>query len=145
MYSSQIDRALRSDPYVSPHFIGVFPSDQLPNRIRSFPCSLVANTDPSSKKGEHWVCFYFDPKGSAEYFDSYGFPPMNMELFNFLVKNGCGIKSQNRNPIKCNNIQLQNFNSNACGHYCIAYLASRARGISMREVINSFKGRVIGE
>lgn len=130
MFGSQISKALLSDPHVGPEFLGVFPSDKLPKHI-SYPCSLVVNTDPSFEKGEHWVCYYFDSNGNAEYFDSYGFPPSNCELFKFLVDNG--------NTFKCNNIQLQGLKSKVCGHYCIAYLASRSRGVSMDQFVNHYQ------
>ena len=47
---------------------------------------MVANTDPSSKPGTHWVAFYFPSKGKGEFFDSYGHPPIyyNNSFKNFL-------------------------------------------------------------
>jgi hypothetical protein len=137
MYSSQIARALSSDPYVSLSFLGVFPSDKLPESIDSFPASLVANTDPSNERGEHWVAYYFDRNGSADYFDSYGLPPCNVNLFAFLVNNGV--------LYECNDVQLQAFDSSVCGQYCIAFLANRARGHSMQEVVKSYQGDEPGD
>ena len=153
MFSSQISRILKSDPYTSKHFAGVFPSDLLPTkRITKFPYSLVANTDDSSKKGEHWVCFYFDRNGVIEYFDSYGLPPVNMNLFNFIIKN---IKHSRKHgavrrggggegSVRCNDVQLQGLGTVVCGHYCIAFLARRSRGESMKEIVESYRGREPG-
>src|SRR5438445_6914931 len=136
MYSSQISRALASDPYVSKCFEGVFPCDKLPKNVR-YPSVVVANTDPESEKGEHWVCYFFDSKGNAEYFDSYGLPPSNCDLFDFFKQNGIAHEY--------NHDQLQGFNSDACGHYGIAFLTCRARGESLKEIVTRFKGKEPGQ
>jgi hypothetical protein len=132
LFTSQISDALRSDPFVSPVFLGVFASDQLPTSI-SYPCAVVANTDSSDKPGEHWVAFYFDENGVGEYFDSYGLPPINSDLFLFLVNNAMGYK--------CNTIQLQGLGSDVCGHYCIAFLAKRCRGEPLHTTVAKLKGK----
>src|SRR5215470_4846264 len=139
MYASQISKALESDPHVAKTFMGVFPSDKLPKNIWKFPCSLVANTDPSSKRGEHWVCFYFDRTGAVEYFDSYGIPPVNHNLFNFITENGCNLTWHPNTRMICNDKRVQGYNSNVCGHYCIAYITQRVGGKSMNEIVSGFK------
>ena len=48
-----------SDPCIASTFLGVFPSNRLPRRIPTYPSSLIANTDPSSQPGEHWITMYF--------------------------------------------------------------------------------------
>jgi|SRR5215470_6848668 len=136
MFSSQISRALLSDPYISKCFYGVFPCDKLPVKVK-FPCAVVANTDPSWESGEHWVCYYIDKDGKAEYFDSYGLPPSNCELFDFHNRNGV-----NHNY---NRQQLQGTDSDACGHYCIAFLTNRARGEPLQDIVDRYKGKYPGE
>ena len=136
MFSSQIATALRSDPYVSQYFDGVFPCDKLPQTIQ-YPCAVVANTDPSNEQGEHWVAFHFDNEGNGEYFDSYGRPPENNSLFAFLVNNSV--------TCKCNSVPVQGLNSEVCGQYCISFLAQRARGVSMDNVVKTFRGKYQGE
>ena len=82
------------------------------------------------------MCYYFDSHGNAEYFDPYGLPPANCELFQFFERNG-------KNH-KCNKIQLQGMKTTVCGHWCIAFLGHRARGHSMTEIIKRFKGKEPG-
>jgi hypothetical protein len=136
MYSSQIHRALASDPFASEYFAGVFPSDLLPEKITSFPCSAVANTDPASMPGKHWVAFHFDADGNGEYFDSYGEPPRNTPLFNFLIDNNVECAKPDTNPFR-----LQGLHSDVCGHYCIAFLSRRARGQTMKGIVESYRGK----
>jgi hypothetical protein len=136
MFSSQITRALSQNKYVSKYFGGVFPSDKLPLRVK-YPSVFVANTDPAAEKGEHWVCYYFDKKGNVEYFDSFGFPPLNCELHNFYVKNG--------NECTYNDVQLQGVNSDVCGHYCMAILVNLVRGEPFGEIVERFQGNEPGE
>ena len=58
---------------------GIFASDNLPNISSAVrPLVLVANTDPNSRPGKHWICMYFDNNGSGEYFDSFGAQPNDM-------------------------------------------------------------------
>jgi hypothetical protein len=107
-----------------------------PNLISDWK-ALVANTDRKGMRGEHWVCFYFDNSGNAEYFDSYGMPPANCDLFKFFQSNG--------HNHKINEVQLQGMTSTVCGHYCIAFIANRARGHSMENIVQRFKGRQSGQ
>src|SRR5271156_6114352 len=136
MFSSQIARALNKDEFVSEYFGGVFPSDKLPLHVK-YPSAFVANTDPASEKGEHWVCYFFDKTKNLKYFDSFGLPPLNCELEEFANKN---CKSS-----IFNDVQLQGGDSDSCGHYCIAMLINLARDEPFGEIIKRFKGKVPGE
>ena len=71
MNTSQITHALEQDPVTSKKFCGVFPSDKLPQTIDRYPCGFIANTDPSSEPGTHWIAFYFPSEQKGEFFDSY--------------------------------------------------------------------------
>ena len=118
-------------------FLGVFPSDQLPfdaflssvsspqsNSYRSICC--VANIDPASQPGTHWVAFYLDCKSlplKLEFFDSYAQSPTSSYHFPFL-------SNYSRNLpflIETSSTPLQSFSTSVCGHYCILYLYLRAR------------------
>jgi hypothetical protein len=137
MFSSQISKALQKDKYITDYFGGVFPCDKLPKQPVKYPSAFVANTDPSSEDGEHWVCYYFDSEGNADYFDSFGLPPLNCDLHNFFENNG--------NNHNYNKVQLQGNDSDACGHYCIAVLVNRARGEPLDEIVERYQGSQPGQ
>ena len=75
MNTLQLERALKRNAYTKKIFDGVFPADEVPEIIDTFPCGFVANTDPSTEPGMHWVAFYFPSREKGEFFDSYGNPP----------------------------------------------------------------------
>src|SRR5580658_6478645 len=105
-----------------PKFIGVFPRDLLPTRVK-YPSCLIANTDPSSAPGEHWVAIILNRDRSGEYFDSYGLPPMHDEIIHFM--NRTCPKGWTHNPIT-----LQCIECVTCGDYCVYYLKLRSSGYS---------------
>ena len=61
MNTAQIAHALEADPITKKTFCGVFPCDKLPQTIDKYPCGFVANTDPSSKPGTHWISIWIGP------------------------------------------------------------------------------------
>lgn len=130
MNTAQIIHALQQDPITSKKFCGVFPSDKLPQMIDKYPCGFVANTDPSSEPGTHWVAFYFSSEQKGEFFDSYGQSP-------HYYKNSFGdfLKSH---KWEFNTRKLQSDWSDVCGLYCIFYLSHRARGHSMNKIVQLF-------
>ena len=89
------------------HFLGVFALDQIPSSFSQYPCAYVANTDPSSRKGQHWVAFYHESSTQLEFFDSYGLPPQTYD-FPF---------PSNLSSLKYNACLLQSLSSSVCGQY----------------------------
>lgn len=75
--TSQINKVLANNP----HFIGVFPADDLPSIESVHPnSSLIANYSASKEPGTHWVAILnlnsFNNKNNynpPKYFDSFGF------------------------------------------------------------------------
>ncbi|MCG8432192.1 MAG: hypothetical protein MJA29_13605, partial [Candidatus Omnitrophica bacterium] len=65
----EIEKTVLKDKRLKKMFLGVFPSDELPE-VTERPCCFIANTDASDAPGEHWIAMYFDKY--IEYFDSYG-------------------------------------------------------------------------
>ena len=66
MNTLQIKRALERDTFTKKIFGGVFAADELPKIMNTFPCGFVANTDPSTEPGTHWVAFYFPSREKGE-------------------------------------------------------------------------------
>jgi hypothetical protein len=68
----------------------------------------IINLDTSDNSGTHWTSMYKHPLKSY-YFDSYGFvPPLEVEI---------KIK-----PYLYNDKDIQDWNSKACGWFCIAFI-----------------------
>ena len=68
----------------------------------------IVNLDTSNNSGTHWTAVYSPPLKSF-YFDSYGFvPPEELEV---------KIK-----PYIYNDKDIQDWNSEACGWFCIAFI-----------------------
>ena len=55
--------------------IGVFAKDGIIPPKTSTRTAYVCNTDPHTKKGQHWIAIYIDEDDSGYFFDSYGLPP----------------------------------------------------------------------
>ena len=113
----------------STRYLGVFALDQLPPTLTNFPCCYVANTDPISLPGTHWVAFYLDSRTHLEFFDSYGNSP---DLYNFPTP-------PKLTSIICNDYPFQKIQTSVCGQYCIFYLHQRAHHIPLRSIISSLR------
>jgi hypothetical protein len=113
-----------------PCFRGVYPLDLIPN-VKQRPLALIVNTHPSNKPGEHWVSIVIDNDGFGEYFDSFGLPPLHVEIIQYLDKN-C------ENGWRFNPLALQNTKSTTCGHYCVLYVIFRCQGYSYRCFMSRF-------
>ena len=135
MNTSQINSLLRN----CKGYIGAFARDLIPTVIikkTKKPTLLIVNTDPSHKPGEHWITIYLDSKGSGEYFDSYGLPPLHTEIINFLNKMcplGYGF-----NPVT-----LQCTTCITCGHYCVLFVMLRSLGYSYCDYISLFTNNTL--
>ena len=116
------------DPKISPVFLGVFPSDCLPKQIAK-PAALIVNTDPKNKRGRHWVAFYVDHEGKADYMDSFGLPPFP-EAKNCLDATCLEWQYSNK--------QLQSSLTVTCGQYCVYFLNQRCRGVPFQRILNMF-------
>ena len=101
-------------------FFGTYPKDILPKALARSG-GVVINTDTSKGPGEHWVAVYLSSSGIAEYFDSFGQPPMHKEIIEFL--DNISPKGWYYNPVT-----FQSLYTNTCGMYCVYYLANRFNG-----------------
>ena len=120
---------------IGPRFLGVFAADELPNHISSSspqPNCFIANTDPSSLGGSHWVAFYVLPDRRYEFFDSYAIDPLIYFPNSPLVLDSYPPHATNPKP-------LQRIDSSVCGHYCIYFLYLRSVAHqSLDSIVRSF-------
>jgi hypothetical protein len=107
---------------------GTYACDELPSKASEGV--YVCNTDNSEQPGEHWIAIYIGELGNVEYFDSYGFPPMNTYFIQFL--------KHNADTVKYNRQILQGLNSHVCGHYAIFFCLCKQMGLTLEEIENKF-------
>ena len=124
MNTQEIDEILMNDKETAPHFRGTFSWDTVPDLDEGDSC--VVNTHCQELRGEHWIVYlYMD--GKLQFFDSYGehpsrYPGLPQKVDEF------------------NDRQIQNIDSQVCGHYCVLFLLNRYRGFEMSEFLNMFTG-----
>jgi len=123
MNTREIDNLLKKS--CKKTFQGVFSVDTLPDK----PRLLVANTDISTRAGEHWVAIFVAENGRGEYFDSFGREPQ--ETFKRYMDEHCTAWTFNRR-------QLQSIISSFCGYYCCFYCMYRCRGVDLNRIVNCF-------
>jgi len=111
-------------------FKGTFPYDKLPNiKYTERPLGIILNTDPANKPGEHWVALFISTDNKAEYFDSFGRKPININKF---------LKINNISELIYNKQMVQCIFSSNCGLYCILYLKTRCNGISFKDFLSIY-------
>ena len=94
-----------------PHFIGVFPRDKLPLRVKHRESAIV-NLDIEIGTGTHWVAYKKIGK-QVLFYDSFGNLPPPLEIQTHL--NGCNIEY--------NYDRHQKYNTTNCGHLCLKFLS----------------------
>jgi len=102
-------------PFLESHFLGVLSIDQIPNKLK--PKSFfVCNTDPSYKKGKHWIAFISIEKNCCEIFDSLGVKINELEpYFNF----------EQKLKFIFNTTSFQSAESKLCGLFVIMFIVER--------------------
>lgn len=134
MDNTELEALVKKDKQLSNIFLGVFPSDKLPERVEKKPCALIINVDPSDKPGQHWVSAYFPVSvDTVDYFDSYGLKPFVTSIQEFLRRNS---RKQNFNEQR-----LQSSDSTVCGLYCLYFLCFRSRNVPMYKIVNTFNAK----
>lgn len=130
MNSSEINFILKSLNQTKHIFLGVYACDTLPNYVFKKPALLICNTQPIHKPGEHWVAIYISKKKQGEYFDSFGLPPSNKYILEFLNRN-CSKFSSNKQMI-------QSLFSNYCGQFCIMFAFFKGLSKSLKLFLKTF-------
>lgn len=131
MNTQQLQRALSNNIHTRDTYLGVFASDQLPERITKYPACFIANVDPATKSGSHWVAFYIKSRYVIEFFDSYGHPP------SYFPRNISTYVTHYRR-VSYNPMVLQSNVTAVCGQYCVYYLYSKCKGRTLNSILLSF-------
>ena len=97
-------------------FLGVFPSDLLPQQPIARSGTLIVNTDPHTESGSHWLAIHLQSKShSSFYFDSYGLPPLSHPLNHFY--NGTA-SCRPTTPYSCRDLRVPSVASTAVSSPC---------------------------
>jgi len=119
MNSIQIHNVLTK--YVK-YFPVIYPTDLLPSTLIK-PSRIAINFDKHHMVVSHWVAVCFSNSGFAEYFDSYGLPPVKYEIMAYLQRHLISWTF--------NRHRRQGLTSNVCGHCCGLCVLHRGRELSM--------------
>ena len=130
LYSNQIEKILHSHLETKQCFRGVFALDQVPKTFFKFPSCFIVNTHKQNQPGEHWLAVYIDSNMKIDFFDSFGRPPEEFKLHQYLSS----ISIQ----INYNKKQIQSVSSSFCGYYCLFFILSKVRGMSMDKFVSMF-------
>ena len=131
MNTSQLQCIISCDDVLRERVLGVFAADQLPRTIPTFPCGFIANTDISSRPGQHWISFFIRDNNVVECFDSYG---QNPGVYNGLFKAWI----QRHSKAVLSEQRIQSDHSNVCGLYAVYFLHQRLLGKTMDQILDTF-------
>ena len=96
------------DMKLSHVFGGVYSKDQLPILERN-KFYIINLQDSDAGNGTHWTVFFYNKPLTSIYYDSFGFiAPLPVQ--------------EKIKPYIYNDKEIQNYNSSACGYYCIAFM-----------------------
>ena len=125
--TTDIEILLNQDPVL--RFGGVKAYNEIPAKVESYPQGYVINTDPSHKKGSHWISIYFDREMKCQYFCSFGTVPFG-KTYDFVKANSCSVTY--------NKYTIQSLFSSVCGYYSVYHLLLAARGRSLEDIVKNF-------
>lgn len=128
METVELTNICTSDEAIRRCYIGTLSCNTLPT-IVSVPCCFIANTKPSSHRGEHWIAIYVNHSGRATYFCSYGQPP---------TKPFHSWMERYTTSWTCASSRLQGLLSTTCGQYCVCFLHFMCRSVKLSDFISLF-------
>lgn len=126
------------EDYPNFNFLGVYAADDIPVDCENltYPFGIIVNTDPSNEPGTHWVAFYFHNASMYEFFDSFALPiDMYPYIFNTVKSLSC---------IGSCLFPIQSLHSNKCGHFCIFFILSLAKGYNFHSILGNFSDSDLG-
>lgn len=129
MNSKRVDYILRNDPDAK-HIWKGFLAPDIPAPGNESGLYII-NTAPSYTLGEHWCALWLNEnkkKNVCEFFDSYGEPPSSYDLQKIIPAS----------LVYFNNVQVQGNFQRTCAHHCLFYSLHRARGFSLKHIMNHF-------
>ena len=126
LYTTDINSVLEKVPI----FKGAYPSDLLTIRNRKDTQAYIINTADSNHPGEHWIALVLD-ENECLYFDSFGYQLLNLDILYQLKKAGVF-------RYQFNSKQIQPFQSENCGYYCIAFILSCQNSVGFSKFLNNF-------
>ena len=129
MNTKQLWNALINNKVTEPFFDGIFPRDML-EIIENKPKLIICNTDPSYRKGQHWVLFYFG-KTYVEFYDPLG------NNISYYGKEFSDLINKFGKNYKVSKLRTQPINSDLCGEYCLYFTYGRCKGYSMEYILRT--------
>ena len=92
----------------------------------NLPLSIICNLQDSTQNGTHWVMCFIS-KTQKIFYCSYGSPiPLEIKKILMLVDDRAILSS---------NFQIQDFNENTCGYYCLLILYLLNEGTKFEDII----------
>jgi hypothetical protein len=105
-------------------FGGVYSKDQLPTLERN-KFYIINLQDSGAGNGSHWTVFFNKKPLTSIYYDSFGFiAPLEVQ--------------KQIKPYIYNDTEIQNYNSSACGYYCIAFIKFMHKKTNKEEAFKTF-------
>lgn len=116
----QLDNKLKK--LIGETYVGTFDNDSLPRPPPFRPWATIINSrKDTDKRIGHWCAVVVDKRGYGHFFDSYGgeiTTPGWKDYLKNISKNGRYTRST---------IQIQDYDSNICGHLCISFIVNRLK------------------
>lgn len=113
-------------PYI---FKGVFACDNLPKSF-TLPAAFVINLSRHDSRGSHWIGLFISENRIAQYFDSFGFQPMQKDIVLFIRINS--------HRLEYNKKQIQHISSVKCGKFVIFLILLKMFDKDVRMVLDKF-------
>ena len=117
-------------------FLGVFPIDKLPLRLKQYPTFLIINTQSHNLGGEHWFTIFISRQRIGEIFDSAA-QPVDPRVKRWLTH---FTRTWTRNRL-----MFQAPLSSLCGAFALYYILNRLKHTSMHSVLFPYGSKPIDD
>ena len=120
-----IENYVKKDKNIGKKFIGVFSRDMLPKK-RKVGFYIINMQPHDDGDGSHWVMAYEKPNNTSVYADSFGVVPPK-SILNYFSK-----------PMYVLDKQLQDYDSDMCGYFCIYMVQQLNNKKSLNDIVTKF-------